>query len=93
MSHNKGADDLGSKILYLVHNAVAQHNLVRLCHSLTYHRSLCGTKQDVVAKALVDSLHKVGQENLFVVLEARCPKTGNFSSEQLQPRREKKKGR
>ena len=71
-------------ILYLVHNAVAQHNLVRLCHSLTYHRSFCRTEQRVVAKTFVDSLNKVSQENLFVVLEARRPKTGNSSSEQLQ---------
>jgi hypothetical protein len=48
---------------------------------LTRQSSLSCAKQDVVAKALVDSLHKVGQENLFVVLEARCPKTGDSSSE------------
>lgn len=43
-SINKLQHHIGSEIspsnLYLVHNAVAQHNLVRLCHSLTYHRSL-----------------------------------------------------
>ena len=97
MSQCHKRNHIGSEIrivvLYLVHNTVTQHHLVRLCHSLTYHRSFCRTEQLVVAKAFVDSLHKVGQENLFVVLEARCPKTGNSSPEQPKPAREKKKER
>jgi hypothetical protein len=52
---------------------------------LARQRGFRSTEQGVVAQAIVDSLYQIDQKNLFVVLELRCPKTGNSISEQLEP--------
>ena len=77
-------------VLYLVHNVLAQHDLVSFRHRLARQRGFRSTEQCLVAQAIVDSLYEIDQENLFVVLEVRCPKTGNSISEHLEPVRKKK---
>src|SRR6267142_5534778 len=77
-------------VLYLVHNVLAQHDLVSFRHRLARQRGFRSTEQCLVAQAIVDSLYEIDQENLFVVLEVRCPKTGNSISEHLEPIRKKK---
>lgn len=72
-------------MLYLVHNVLAQHDLISFRHRLARQRGFRSTEQGVVAQAIVDSLYEIDQKNLFVVLELRCPKTGNSISEQLEP--------
>lgn len=46
--------------LYLVHNVLAQHDLVGFCHGLTCQSSLCCTKQGIIVQALVDSPYQIG---------------------------------
>jgi hypothetical protein len=77
-------------VLNLVHNVLAQHDLVSFRHRLARQRGFRSTEQRVVAQAIVDSLYEIDQENLLVILEVRCPKTGNSISEQLKPVRKKK---
>ncbi len=80
-------------VLYLVHNVLAQHDLVGFRHRLTRQSSFRSAKQDVISQAIVNGLYEIDQENLFVVLEARCPETGNSSPKQLKSENKKKKGR
>src|SRR5579863_1195381 len=80
-------------VLYLVHNVLAQHDLISFRHRLTRQSSFRSTEEGVVAQAIVDSLHEIDQEYLFVVLELGCPKTGNSISEQLEPEKEVGKNR
>jgi hypothetical protein len=70
--------------LYLVHDVLAQHNFVCFCHRLTCQSRFGSPKERVVVQALVDRLHEVSQENLFVVLEVCCPEPGDPSPEKPQ---------
>ena len=75
---------MGNTTLNLVHDVLAQHDLISFRHRLTQQSSFRSAKQGLVAQAIVDSLYEIDQENLLVVLVARCPKTGNPISEQLE---------
>jgi len=88
-NHTKTNDrpEMGNTTLNLVHDVLAQHDLISFRHRLTQQGGFRSAKQDLVSQAIVDSLYEIDQENLLVVLEARCPKAGNSISEQLQAAR------
>jgi hypothetical protein len=75
----------GTTILYLVHDVLAQHDLISFRHRLARQSSFRSTEQGVVAQSIVNGLYEIGQENLFVVLKFRCPQPSNSTSEQLEP--------
>ena len=83
-----GNSEWGNTVLYLVYNVLAQHDLISFRHRLARQSSFRSTEQGLVAQAIVDSLNEIDQENLFVVLEVRRPKTGNSIAEQLEPEKE-----
>ena len=85
--HSKANDrlEMGNTTLNLIHDVLAQHDLISFRHRLTQQSGLRSSEQGLVAQAVVDSLYEIGQKYLLVVLEARCPKSRNSIPEQLEP--------
>ena len=77
--HTEGA------VLDLVHDAVAQHELVLVRHALEDQVRLRGAEQRVVREALVDGLQEVRDVHLLVVLVRARPELGQARAEEVVP--------
>ena len=82
--HHLDRLEMAITTLNLVHDVLAQHDLIGFRHRLTQQSGFPSTEQSLVAQAIVHSLYEIDQENLLVVLEARSPKAGNSIPEQLE---------
>lgn len=74
-------------MLDLIHNPIADHQLLALLHSLTSLIGLCSTVQLVLGQAFIHMHQKVIEEDRVLILVPSCKEVGQTGPEQSQPAR------